>query len=492
MARPSPPVTRPGRLGPGSLGRRLVLRMVLLITVVCVGLTAVMMLATREMLLRSVDRQLQAAFTRQDRPGRSLDSGGSQVQLTPGQAAGTIVMVVWPNNVQAGILTDSARSPGNVAPLTAEAAEALLHLPVDTDPSTRNLPGYGSYRVLTMPVGDTVRVVALPLRELNHALTEMLRFALVLMVIALLAGALVTRTLIVRALQPLSRLASTAEEVSRLELSRGEVELPVRVPTADADPATEVGRVGLALNHMLSNVEGALAARQASETNVRRFVADASHELRNPLAAIRGYAELSRLHAADLPPDATYVMERVQSETERMSHLVEDMLLLARLDARPDLDREEIDVAEIVLNATSDAQAAHPDHEWGVDVPDEPVVAYADRHRLHQVVANLLANAVKHTPSGTAVTTTAYTAGDQAVITVTDNGPGIPEELTDKVFERFTRADTARTRSGTTRDSTGLGLAIVAAVMAAHGGSSDVDSRPGHTVFTLRIPNTHP
>lgn len=461
--------------------------MVLLITVVSVGLSAVTLLTTREALLRSVDRDLAAAFSRQDR--RIPDDGDSdRIQLPPGQSEGTIVMVVQGGVARAGILTDRGGQGVGVAPLQAAAANALLNVPINGRSVTLNLPGYGSYRALAMPVGPGVRVVALPLHELDQALEEMLAFALVITLVALVGGALVVRALVGRALEPLNRLVGTARQVSGLELSRGEVELPVRVLPEDADPSTEVGRVGYALNHMLGKVEGALAARQASETRVRQFVADASHELRNPLAAIRGYAELSRLQSDALPPDTAHAIERVHAEAERMSRLVEDLLLLARLDSRPDLDLEDVDVTEIVLNATSDAQAANPEHDWGVELPEQPVIATADRHRLHQVVANLLANAGKHTPPGTEVTTAVFRDGSDVAITVTDNGPGIPSGLGDQVFERFTRADSARTRSGASKDSTGLGLAIVAAVMEAHGGSAHVESVPGRTAFTLRLP----
>lgn len=471
-------------LGPGTLGRRLLVRTLLLVTLVAVGLSAFTLLATGESLMRSVDRQLDAAFQRQDRriPDHSDDGF---IQLPPGQAAGTIVLNVHDSEVLAGILTDSGLG---VERLDIRAARTLVALPADGTPRTVRLEGYGPYRAMALPVGGSVRVVALPLNEVMHALEEMLGLAVALTLIALAVAALVLRTVVVRSLAPLNRLAATANRVSGLELSRGEVELRERVAPEDADPRSEVGRVGQALNHLLGRVEGALAARQASETRVRQFVADASHELRNPLAAILGYAELGRRMKGELPTDAAHAVERTHAEAERMSHLVEDLLLLARLDSRPDLDLGPVDVGEIVLNATSDAQAAEPDHDWGIDVPESPVLARADRHRFHQVVANLLANAGRHTPAGTEVTTAVRVEGLWVVVTVTDNGPGVPAEIRDSVFERFTRADAARTRSGRSKDSTGLGLAIVAAVMEAHGGSATVDSAPGRTVFTLRLP----
>ena len=255
------------------------------------------------------------------------------------------------------------------------------------------------------------------------------------------------RSLIVRSLRPLNRVAATAQQVSQLRLDRGEVALAVRVPPQDANPASEVGRVGQAINHMLNNVEEALAARQASETKVRQFVADASHELRNPLAAIRGYAELTRRDREKIPTDAAYAMSRVESEAERMSHLVEDMLLLARLDSGPDLDLQPCDLSEIVINAVSDARAAGPDHAWQLTLPHYPVIAYGDQHRLQQVMANLLANARTHTPPGTQVHTEVSVSGPEAVVTVTDNGPGIPPEVSSRVFERFARGDASRMRT---------------------------------------------
>jgi two-component system OmpR family sensor kinase len=300
-----------------------------------------------------------------------------------------------------------------------------------------------------------------------------------------------------------------------MNLERGETRIVERV-ALDSNAPSEVGQVGLALNTMLDNVDDALAARQESETKVRQFVADASHELRNPLASIRGYAELTRRGRDELPPDTGFALSRIQSESERMSKLIDDLLLLARLDAGRDPNFEAVDVAELLVNAVSDAQAAGQDHEWSVTAPEEPVLVRADLGQLHQVLANLLSNARKHTPAGSAITArlrvsaTAYGIdnGDTknhapkipaggagtsvsghsrlAVLTVTDDGPGIPADVIPTIFERFTRADTARSHSA--EASTGLGLSIVAAVIAAHGGRVWAESKPGHTVFTVILP----
>lgn len=469
-------------LGRGTLGRRLMVRMLLLVTLIAVVLSVATALATWQSMMLGVDRQLDAAFSRQDRPGYGFDG---ERPLPPGQPAGTIVVQSRGNAFWGYILHDDLREYEEISfGLGAD----LLDLPTDGQPQTINLRGYGSYRAKALLIRGTTQVVAIPLTEVDRTMHEMLQFALIMTAGALLAAVVLVRAVVVRSLEPLNRLASTAREVSQLELARGEVHVPMRVAAKDADPRSEVGRVGYALNHLLGNVEEALAARQASETKVRQFVADASHELRNPLASVKGYAELTRRDRSHLPPDTARAMERIEAEADRMSKLVEDLLLLARLDSQPDLELRRIDVAEIAVNATSDAQVAYPAYDWGVDLPEEHVFARADAHRLHQVLANLLANAGKHTPPGTVVTTAVRAHGPAVIITVTDNGPGIPPEVQATVFERFVRADVARTRSGPSKDSTGLGLAIVAAVMEAHGGWAAVHSHPGGTVFTLGLP----
>jgi two-component system OmpR family sensor kinase len=218
---------------------------------------------------------------------------------------------------------------------------------------------------------------------------------------------------------------------------------------------------------------------------VRQFVADASHELRTPLAAIRGYAELSRRSHDDVPPQVAHAMRRVESESHRMTSLVDDLLLLARLDSGRPLERDDVDLSRLVVDAVSDAHIAGPDHAWRLDLPADPVTVVGDAQRLHQVLANLLTNARTHTPSGTTVTTGIVEGDGVVTLTVTDDGPGIPAALQPEVFERFARGDTSRSRNA---GSTGLGLAIVAAVVAAHDGSVDVRGGPGNTVFTVRLP----
>jgi two-component system OmpR family sensor kinase len=304
--------------------------------------------------------------------------------------------------------------------------------------------------------------------------------------IALLAGGFAVFWIVRRSLRPLDRVVATARQVSTLPLDRGEVDLGVRVPERDTDTRTEIGQVGSAMNQMLGHVSKALVARQASETRVRQFVADASHELRTPLAAIRGYAELARREENDTEGVA-HALRRVESESARMTTLVDDLLLLARLDSGRPLSQDEVDLTLVVVDAVSDARVAGPTHRWQLDLPEEPVTTIGDPARLHQVLANLLANARTHTPAGTTVWCGLRTESGRSVVTVTDNGPGIPLALQPEIFNRFVRGDSSRSRAA---GSTGLGLAIVAAVVAAHHGSVSVESRPGQTTFTVLLPHS--
>ena len=492
---------RPDPFGRGTLGRQLVIRVTALVALAALLITTATALAVRQLLISQLDRQLDTVTARVRDPAGAWPGRGPSSDLRrPGQPIGTLaVLYASDGTPQAGgMLIESGASGqhgADVAEIPDAAVTQLADVPTDGTKSSITLSGLGHYRVVGFPIiagGINLGslVVGVPMQEVDETIIKLVGVAALLSLLAILGTVFAARSLIVRSLRPLNRVAATAQQVSQLKLDRGEVALAVRVPPQDANPASEVGRVGQALNHMLNNVEEALAARQASETRVRQFVADASHELRNPLAAIRGYAELTRRDREKIPTDAAYAMSRVESETERMSKLVEDMLLLARLDSGPDLDLQPCDLSEIVINAVSDARAAGPDHTWQMSLPHYPVVAYGDHHRLQQVMINLLANARTHTPPGTQVYTEVSVIGPEAVVTVTDNGPGIPPEVSGRIFERFARGDASRMRApdAATGGSTGLGLAIVAAVVDAHHGTVTVTSRPGHTQFTVRLP----
>ncbi|GIF67555.1 sensor histidine kinase [Asanoa ishikariensis] len=391
--------------------------------------------------------------------------------------------------VHNGVVTLSGhRDPDSrteILEVAASAHAALASVPADGAAHTRDLATLGSYRLAARIDDGYTVVIGLPLDPTNDTIRDLLIVESALALAALLlaggAGALIVR----RELRPLERVAATAAEVTALPLHQGEVALPMRVPAEDTDPTTEVGRVGAALNRLLTHVSDALAARQASETRVRQFVADASHELRTPLAAIRGYAELTRRNPGPVPADVAHAIRRVESESARMTSLVEDLLLLARLDAGRPLADGAVDLTAMVVDAVGDAHVAGPGHHWRLDLPTEAIVVAGDGPRLHQVLANLLANARTHTPPGTTVVTGLEARNDTAVLTVTDDGPGIPAELQGEIFDRFARGDSSRSRAA---GSTGLGLAIVAAVVGAHRGEVTVASEPGRTAFTVRLP----
>jgi two-component system, OmpR family, sensor kinase len=480
-----------------SLRLRLLVGQVVVLAIVCVGIGAVTELALYRYLVAQVDMEVHDASHRSLRifsdptpgPHRWREfprPGPGPIFLdAPGQPVGVVAAVISDNGtIEAGYLTHA----GARAALTDTAKSQLGAIPVDRKPVTRDLDGLGRYRIEAAHArrgGDTI-IIGLPMANVDNTMIRVLLIFAVVTVIALAAATTAGIVIIRSALAPLRRVAQTAGEVVDLPLHRGEVALPVRVLESDANPRTEVGQLGSALNRMLDHIAAALSARQASETRVRQFVADASHELRTPLAAIRGYTELAQRVHGDTEA-VTHAMNRVQSETERMTHLVEDLLLLARLDSGRPLEREAVDLSRVAVDAVSDAHVAGPDHQWELDLPEEPVIVCGDAARLHQVLANLLANARVHTGPGTVVTTRLVSDTTDAVLTVTDNGPGIPEQLQSEVFERFARGDTSRSRKG---GSTGLGLAIVSAVVKAHHGAIMLESARGHTEFTVRLPLT--
>ncbi len=484
-------MTERPRRAPWSLRRRLVLSIIALLAVGAVTIGLVSAFTLQGILMGRLDNQLVSASHRsQDfslqNPDFS-DNGSNQPLTNPGgpaQGPDTIIVRIIEGVVTTARYYDAA---GTLHHLSKAQDAIVLALPTDGVPRTVNLGGtLGAYRMVASatPSGDVI-ANGLPLSDVNTTVYQLLGIIGGITIIVLVIAFWIGRWVVRIALTPLERVVTTATHVSELPLDRGEVALGVRVPESDADPRTEVGQVGAAINRMLGHVASALTARQASENKVRQFVADASHELRTPLASIRGYAELTRRGDYELPKDVVHSIGRVESEATRMTSLVEDLLLLARLDEGRDLEATQLDLSRLLIDAVSDAHAAGPDHSWPLDLPEEPVMIDGDHLRLHQVFANLLANARVHTPAGTVVTVALSTEGGRAIVTIADNGPGIPDDVLPVLFERFARGDSSRSRAA---GSTGLGLAIVSAVIEGHRGVVSVVSAPGETVFRVELP----
>ncbi|KGN40133.1 sensor histidine kinase [Knoellia aerolata] len=484
----STPTTDPSlrsRLDPTgwSLSSKLVAAVVGLFLVITVSTSTFTVLSLRDHLVDQMDQDVTSLLARAGGPRGSGPGGGGGGGPIPGGGGESLLVVLRDGEVVANRV-EYDRTSGE---LTAAQLTSLRGDDLGASPRTVEIEGLGEYRVAAArdADGDRVVVAGLPMSGISRILDAVLGLVVSTTIVGLALVTLGGQWLIRRGLQPLHRVAQTATQVSRLRLDSGDVALAQRVPVADTDPRTEVGQVGLALNNLLDNVEGALRSRHESETRVRQFVADASHELRTPLASIRGYAELSRRETDPVPPTVAHALTRVESESLRMQGLVEDLLLLARLDAGRPLDREPVDLTLLAMDVVSDAHAASSSHRFELDLPDEPVEVTGDRARLHQVVANLLANARTHTPAGTRVVTSLRREEQWVRLSVVDDGPGVPEELQENVFDRFTRGDESRNRA---QGSTGLGLSIVAAVATSHGGRVELTSSPGRTEFSVLLP----
>jgi two-component system OmpR family sensor kinase len=336
------------------------------------------------------------------------------------------------------------------------------------------------YRVLArlLPSSAGSVVTAVSLSGVEKAMNQLRFLFLAVGFLVLIVLGLIARRIIGISLKPLTSVEETAEAFARGDFS-------ARLPEARSD--TEVGRLTSALNQMLQRIEESFAVKVASEEKLRRFVADASHELRTPLTAIRGFAELHRQGAIQGEEKTSELVRRIEQESVRMSSLVEDLLLLARLDQSREMTMEPVDVTTVIKEAIASARAAGPDHEISVELPSDDLFVLGDSLRIHQVIANLLANARIHTPAGTKISVQAHQDDLGTYISVSDDGPGLSEESQKKIFERFYRADPSRVRNGV--EGTGLGLSIVDAVMNAHGGEVRVQSELGKgATFTLFFP----
>jgi two-component system OmpR family sensor kinase len=477
-----------------------VVAVVLMVTIL-VGATATF--AVRAYLTDQLDAQVVAALQRaQQAPafaasdsdpapapngngfdGRGDRDGRGDIEDRRGQGVGTLT-AIWPAGDEPGygdVITQDRGGSTSRPALSDEALATLAELPKDGQAHSVRLDGIGEYRVAVADDGLGAVAAGLPTAGMGDVVTKLVAWETGLSLAGAWLGAVVGLLLVRRQLRPLRHVAATAHSVAELPLGRGDIDLQQRVPDVLTDERSEVGQVGAALNTLLAHVETSLQARHRSEQQIRQFVADASHELRTPLATIVGYAEL----ASGRPDDGNIVrtaLGKVNEESRRMTGLVEDLLLLARLDSGRPLERQPVDLTRLLVEAVSDARVLAPDHRWRLDVPEEVVEVPGDEQRLHQVITNLLTNARKYTPPGTTVTVAARTDG----FVVHDDGPGFPPQLLSTAFERFSRADTARNRA----DGAGLGLALVDAIVAAHGGSVDLQSRPGSTTLSVALP-TH-
>lgn len=482
-----------------SIRTRLAIAVALVLAVTLTLLGAVLVRTTRATLVAQVDEQVLTSAARAEKQkssSRGRGSGGADDHPLPGQGGADQIVAgrvydLYENPIAHFVYTprgviiqadpsgfaDDPKSPPWIPPIPSAQVDALVGRIV----TTRSVDGSFSYRMLVQRgAGGNISVTAASLAAAEAAVDRLVRILLGVGTLALVAAALASWWLIRRGLRPVDQMVETAAAIAAGDLTR-------RVP--DADPRTELGQLGHALNEMLAQIERAARAREASEERLRRFVADAAHELRTPLTSLRGYAELYRQGAI---PDAEGVgnaMRRIESEGGRMARLVDDLLLLARLDQQRGLERKPIDLADLVREAVTDFAAVEPDRPVSQSMDGDAIVL-GDPVRLRQIIDNLLANTRIHTPSGTPVHVSVTRNASHVEVSVADEGPGIALDDQARVFERFWRADPARVRS---RGGTGLGLAIVASLVQAHGGTIALTSKPGQgATFTVRLPLAPP
>ncbi|TQL69307.1 two-component system OmpR family sensor kinase [Nocardioides albertanoniae] len=461
---------------------RLVITAVALVLVVSLLIATFATLALRETLMDRLDRDVGEMSRRVGGPGPAPAAPGNRIVVPPGA-----VWAIFPETSDAqgeiGSFDREARDE-----LADEDLEVLRDVRVDARVHDADLPGQGRFRVVAQavavdPTGErAVLVMGLPTDEVENTIDSLVFWEAALTILGVLAAAGAGYLVVRRQLRPLREVAATAHTVAAMPLSSGEVEVAERVPARLTDDDTEVGQVGAALNTLLDHVETSLAQRHRNEQQVRQFVADASHELRTPLTTIRGYTELAQQRPEAVPT----ALGKVEEESLRMTALVEDLLLLARLDQGRPLARDPVDLTRLLLEAVDDARVVDASRTWRLELPPgaDPdaaeVIVTGDDQRLHQVITNLLTNERRHTPAGTTVTVRVRPGG----FDVHDDGPGFPPGLVPHAFERFTRADEARQRDG----GAGLGLALVHAIVTSHGGTVTLRSVPGDATIAVRLP----
>ena len=478
------------RWWPRSVRQQLVLGVSAVVTVVLLTVGVASVLILRTFVTNMTDTAVATSLGALDHSIAKLDS--KQVAVTDdaikhftGHAPGSFVAVVRDGTVIASAVFSEGEPQAAPADVIAAIEAQLWH---GGPPRTVKLASLGKYRVQsTISAAGNTLVVGTSMAPANEAVARKVATTVVLIGAALIVTCAGTALVVRYALRPLRRVAATAAKVAAQPLTLDAHRITARVRYADPD--NEVGVVGDTLNRLLENVDAALVHRVESDRRTRQFLTDASHELRTPLAAIRGYAELTRQDSADLPPTSEYALAGIETAAHRMTRLVDELLLLSRLDEAQDLQTEDVDLVDVTMQAVNDAVVSGPGHQWLTDLPERPVWVRGDHARLHQLVSNLLTNARVHTPAGVTVTTKivhgANADGPYAELTVTDDGPGIDPDLLPHLFERFVRADEARSRQ---LGSTGLGLAIVLSIVEAHHGSVSVESDEERTSFRVRMP----
>ena len=458
-----------------SLQARLIAGMAV-VSFVLVAVAFIIARTTEANLVDRVDQQLVQAGT-QLPPTDAAFSGGSPVTFV-----GPTSVYAWriEHGVTRVLQQPNVTTDGSAGPKIRKA-QAIDAASAGDAFTVSSVSGSGRYRVMALRVPGAVDVVGLSLHDVDVTMSRLrwVLFAAIAIVIGILG--VVVFWVLRLGVRPLKRMTKTAGAIAAGDLSE-------RVP-AEAE-GTEARELGDALNAMLTTIEGAFAERSASEARLRRFVADASHELRTPVTTIRGYAELYRHGGLSAPAELDQAMRRTESESVRMASLVDDLLLLARLDEGRPLARDSVDLGVLGVDAAADARAVAPDRIITADVA-EGVTVDGDEDRLRQVVGNLVGNALAHTPAGTPVSVHVRNGGAHAVVEVHDDGPGMTPDVAERAFERFSRADASRSRDsgGSGAGGSGLGLAIVRAIVVAHGGEVVLQSAPGAgTTVRVELP----
>jgi two-component system OmpR family sensor kinase len=428
----------------------------------------------------SVPRVERAGIAREARGYQSGDEGDEDdAPAVPLQSVPTSVSLtlIGPAGIILGQIGGDLNSTEITSYLQSITPEQVIERA--NQPFTIEAP-QSDFRVIAqrLPTGLGIVVVAQSFEDIDRTLLRLQGLFILIGLVMILFIALASRKVITVGLRPLATVEATAERIA-------EGDLTARLP--DLKPNTEVGRLVNTLNTMLGRIEESFSARVESESKLRRFVADASHELRTPITAIRGFAELHRQGAVTGEEKTKELIGRIESESMRMGSLVEDLLLLARLDQSRQMKSEPVNLSKLVLDAVESARAAGPNHPVNFNKSDDEIYALGDNDRIHQVVANLLANARTHTPVGTKIDVSVIQSEDGVRIRIADNGPGLSEKDQAQIFERFYRADPSRVR--TDGEGTGLGLSIVEAVMRAHAGQVSVESELGKgATFELFFP----